>query len=302
MKNRKLILRLVSPAAIAIILGSLIGCGGGSPATQSTTAATQPGQTGSTTVTTAKTTTTSAAAKTTTGKTTQAQTIFKDAALDAVIRDALGKYNEAITCSDVADINLLGGDRGGYLQMGGAHEGNIKDLTGIECCTNATQINLDDNQVTDITPVSKLTQLKRLWLWHNQISDITPIKNLTELRGLAVGSNVQDISPVAGLILINDLTVNGPFTDLSPIAKLADLTNLEIKDTKDSDIRVLATLTKLSRVYLDGCPITDIKPLVDNAGLQGGTMVSLTGCPLDDKSKNEYIPALQKRGVLVIGP
>ena len=45
--------------------------------------------------------------------------------------------------------------------------------------------------------------------------------------------------------------------------------------------------------------ITNIKPLVDNPGIGKGDIVGLDGNPLNEKSINEYIPALQARGVHV---
>ncbi len=288
MKGRVNAYRLVALVTLLVFLGSFLACGGSAPSTQSTQATTQPSQTG----TAAKTTTSVPAStqpKTTAGgKTTQVATIFKDPALDNVIRDALAQYGEPIACGDV----------GGITQISGARQ-SIKDLTGIECCTGTNQIYLDSNQLVDITPVGKLTQLTRLYMWQNQIKDISPLAGLVELRGLSAGNNVQDISVVGKMVHLTALTLNGPFSDLSPLANLPDLTTLNIEDSNVSDITVLAKLTNLTRVYLTNCPVTDIKPLVDNPGMKTGAYIKLSGCPLSDKSKNEYIPQLTERGVLI---
>jgi hypothetical protein len=45
--------------------------------------------------------------------------------------------------------------------------------------------------------------------------------------------------------------------------------------------------------------ISDISPLVDNTGLGEGDWVDLRGNPLSEQSINEYIPALEARGVQV---
>jgi len=45
--------------------------------------------------------------------------------------------------------------------------------------------------------------------------------------------------------------------------------------------------------------IGDVKPLVDNTGLGDGDEVWLSENPLSEQSINEYIPALEARGVTV---
>jgi hypothetical protein len=61
----------------------------------------------------------------------------------------------------------------------------------------------------------------------------------------------------------------------------------------------LQNLLNLSYVRLWDNQITDIKPLVDNSGIGDGDIVALTGNPLNEKTLDEYIPALQARGVTI---
>jgi hypothetical protein len=58
-------------------------------------------------------------------------------------------------------------------------------------------------------------------------------------------------------------------------------------------------LTSLTILYLDQNQISDIAPLVSNAGLATGDTVDLRSNPLSPSSVNVYIPALQARGVTV---
>lgn len=214
---------------------------------------------------------------------------FPDEAFEAVIRDLLARYSGPILAEDLASIE----------QINGAREG-IKDLTGIENCTTLNQIYLENNEVVDLTPIKNLTQLTRVWMSDNKIEDISMLAGLINLKGLAVGDAVEDISVVAGMTNLTSLTANGPFSDISAVANLTVLRNLNVEDSQVSDLSVLASgFPKLTRLYLTNCPVSDIKPLVDNLDLRKGLWISLKGCPLSDKSINEYIPELLQRGVLI---
>jgi Leucine-rich repeat (LRR) protein len=61
----------------------------------------------------------------------------------------------------------------------------------------------------------------------------------------------------------------------------------------------LSDLTSLTYLSLHDNQISDIYPLVENAGLDTGDAVSLVRNPLSDDSINIYIPELQARGVSV---
>ena len=67
-----------------------------------------------------------------------------------------------------------------------------------------------------------------------------------------------------------------------------------------SDISSLSPLTNLSVLSLYNNQISDISPLVANAGLSAGDVVDLRNNPLSDEALNDYIPALQARGGEVI--
>lgn len=278
MVNRFIIILLAM-----VVVASAVGCGQSTPSdtVSKPPPATQTG-------TTAKTATpTGTTAKTPTPTATVA-TIFPDKALDGVIRDVLGKYGSPLRAADVANIT----------QIAGAREG-IKDLTGMEYCTGLNQIYLDDNEVVDVTPLKNLTQLTRLYLWKNKVKDISPLAGLTNLKVLSVGGEVTDISAVAGMTGLTTLTLNGTFSDISAVANLTALTTLDLENSRVSDLSPIANLPKLTRLYLANNPVSDIKPLVDNPNIKAGIYIKLGGCPLSDKSINEYIPQLQQRGVII---
>ena len=74
-------------------------------------------------------------------------------------------------------------------------------------------------------------------------------------------------------------------------------TELLICDNQISDISPLAGLTNLTWLSLQDNQIGDIKPLGDNTGLGEGDYVDLRVSPLSEPSVNEYLPALEARGV-----
>ena len=87
--------------------------------------------------------------------------------------------------------------------------------------------------------------------------------------------------------------------DLSSLSNMKNLEWLALEQNKISDISVLQDLPNLSYVRLWDNQITNIKPLVSNPNIEQGDIVGLDDNPLDEISINEYIPALEARGVAV---
>ena len=110
--------------------------------------------------------------------------VFPDENLEAVIRDALDKPEGDITPAELAGLTMLN-----------AEVLRITDLTGIEYCTNLSELDLDINQISDISPLASLTSLEMLSLTANQISDITPLVENSGLSGtISLGNNNLDLS------------------------------------------------------------------------------------------------------------
>ena len=74
----------------------------------------------------------------------------------------------------------------------------IADLSGLEYCTNLTQLSLEENQISDISQLINLTSLTELWLSENQISDIFPLSSLINLTALDLNKN--PIGDISGLV------------------------------------------------------------------------------------------------------
>ena len=183
----------------------------------------------------------------------QTPVIFPDANLEAAIREAVNKPQGAIYASDLESLPGLVA-----MQVG------ISDLTGLEYCTNLTNLKLHSNQISNISPLSSLTKLTHLYIGDNQISDISPLAGLTNLKELGLNNN--KISNLAGLEYCTNLTNldlhSNQISNISPLSSLTKLTHLYIGTNHQiSDISPLASLTKLVVLWLNYNQISDISPL-----------------------------------------
>lgn len=185
-------------------------------------------------------------------------TLFKDANLEVVLREALEKPVGTITPRDLASLEkFLLRDR------------EIANLTGLEFATKLIKLNLHENQIIDTTPLAGLTKLTGLGLGYNQITDVAPLKGLINLTELYLAGN--------------------QITDLSQLAGLTQLSKLNLGDNLITNITILANLTNLTRLDVRGNEITDAMPLV---GLTKLILLDLSENPIPDDQKNMLRKAL----------
>ncbi|EAE5749718.1 LPXTG cell wall anchor domain-containing protein, partial [Listeria monocytogenes] len=99
------------------------------------------------------------------------------------------------------------------------------------------------------SPLANLSQLTWLEIGTNQISDINAVKDLTKLKMLNVGSNqISDISVLNNLSQLNSLFLNNNQLgneDMEVIGGLTNLTTLFLSQNHITDIRPLASLSKM---------------------------------------------------------
>jgi len=180
----------------------------------------------------------------------------------------------------------------------------IIDIEPIRNLINVKRLELNDNIfINEISAVECLKDLEYLYFGPAMIDDINPVKNLTRLeRLLLVSCNIKNISPVENLTNLDVLYLNwNQIEDISCLFKLKKLVRLYLDGNRVKDISVLEGLTGLNFVILCDNLIEDIKPLVDNIGINQGDLVDVSGNPLNEVSRKEYIPILRNRGVHVIG-
>ena len=100
--------------------------------------------------------------------------IFPDKNLEAAVRALIFEKKDKtdeLTEEDAKKVFLLESKGKG-----------IKDLTGIEKCTNLLQLNLAKNEIVDVTPLKDLKNIQSLDLAGNKVSDISPLAGLTALQ------------------------------------------------------------------------------------------------------------------------
>ena len=234
-----------------------------------------------------------------------------DLTLRAAIAEALGKeLNDTFFTSEMATLTELAAERG-----------SVSDLTGLERATNLTQLRLRARSVSDSSPLANLTNLTQLYLFAPSISDLSPLAGLTNLREFSLGEPSRlDSSTLPSLANLQVLEIWG-FTlsriddptnqsglrgllDLTFLAGFPNLTELTIapggiRFYQFSNISPVAGLSRLKKISLVSCQISDISPLVENTGLGHGSIVDVRSNPLSYVSLHTHIPELQSRGVTV---
>jgi|GEM_PF-5957734 len=198
---------------------------------------------------------------------------FPDPVLNAGIKYWVFSPQGRVYSSELEKLTKL------ELKHTGPDSTGIRDLTGIEYCSNLQQLIVTGHPLTDISPLSQLTKLVKLDLGHNKITDISPLANMAKLSSLTAWSNaITDISPLAGL---SELRI--AWLEFNQIGSSTPLRNLE----------------KLEQLGLTLNKMTDVAALVDNKGLGEGDVVFLVGNPLTQESIQVELPALRARGVIV---
>ncbi|MBN2308221.1 MAG: leucine-rich repeat domain-containing protein [Candidatus Hydrogenedentes bacterium] len=111
---------------------------------------------------------------------------FPDEALDAAVRAAISKPLGVLNRIDLLGLRTL--DARGL---------DIRNLEGLEYCTNLTYLDLSSNAISNITPLATLTNLTTLNLDSNSIFDISALAGLRNLQGLSLCDNaIADIQPL----------------------------------------------------------------------------------------------------------
>ncbi|MCC6694075.1 MAG: leucine-rich repeat domain-containing protein [Candidatus Hydrogenedentes bacterium] len=109
--------------------------------------------------------------------------VINDEVLDAAIRSALGQPLGFLTRADLLTLHSLD-----------ARDLNIRNLSGLEYCTNLTFLDLSGNPISDITPLATLVNLQSLNLDGTDVYDIAALAGLQNLDSVSLcGSLITDI-------------------------------------------------------------------------------------------------------------
>ena len=118
---------------------------------------------------------------------------FADPNLEAAIREAIDIPERPIYPSDLKGLTSFS-----------ASERNISDLTGLEHCTNLTELWLNGNQISDISPLVQnegLGEADAIYLWGNPLSWDSVNLYIPELKGRGV-TVVYDEQGITGDVTV----------------------------------------------------------------------------------------------------
>ncbi|EAE1939714.1 LPXTG cell wall anchor domain-containing protein [Listeria monocytogenes] len=144
----------------------------------------------------------------------------------------------------------------------------IEDISPLASLTSLHYFTAYVNQITDITPVANMTRLNSLKIGNNKITDLSPLANLSQLTWLEIGTNqISDINAVKDLTKLKMLNVgSNQISDISVLNNLSQLNSLFLNNNQlgNEDMEViggLTNLTTLTTLFLSQNHITDIRPL-----------------------------------------
>ena len=166
----------------------------------------------------------------------------------------------------------------------------IVDIGHLVNLTRLFELVIRGNEINDVTPLAILINLNHLELQYNRITDVTPLENLTNLEYLDTQNNpiFDPDSPLvdvpdpnlraaihkqlrrpehlaidrAAMLQLNDLSINGQnVTCLVGLEYAKNLVVIDGFDNPISDLRPLANLPALRRLYMWRCEISDLRPL-----------------------------------------
>ncbi|EAA0127888.1 LPXTG cell wall anchor domain-containing protein [Listeria monocytogenes] len=156
-------------------------------------------------------------------------------------------YSLSLNYNQIEDISPLASLTS--LHYFTAYVNQITDITSVANMTRLNSLKIGNNKITDLSPLANLSQLTWLEIGTNQISDINAVKDLTKLKMLNVGSNqISDISVLNNLSQLNSLFLNNNQLgneDMEVIGGLTNLTTLFLSQNHITDIRPLASLSKM---------------------------------------------------------
>ncbi|EAW0026273.1 TPA: LPXTG cell wall anchor domain-containing protein, partial [Listeria monocytogenes] len=139
------------------------------------------------------------------------------------------------------------------------------DISPLASLTSLHYFTAYVNQITDITPVANMTRLNSLKIGNNKITDLSPLANLSQLTWLEIGTNqISDINAVKDLTKLKMLNVgSNQISDISVLNNLSQLNSLFLNNNQlgNEDMEVIGGLTNLTTLFLSQNHITDIRPL-----------------------------------------
>ncbi len=174
-----------------------------------------------------------------------------DPGLNKWIRSQLGKPEGVIDSSEMEALRFV-------------NAWGVRDLTGIECAINATDISLSESMVTDLSPLSELVKLEELKITGSkELVDLEPLKGLENLTYLELqGLGITNLEPLSDITNLESLSIqNADLSDLSPLSELSKLIYLSLRNDKINNLEPLGSLENLNTLDLTENEIQSLEGL-----------------------------------------
>jgi internalin A len=243
------------------------------------------------------------------GKPAFAVATFADANLQLRVMNAMGVAAEDVTCGRLAGVADLDASSAGIISLAGIQnltslllldigDNPIEDWSGLETLAPLRTLFAPSTGMASVEPLGSLTRLAFLDLSDNSIADIGPLAALGDLAFLDLaGNSITGLDALSGLSLLRFLYLSdNAVSDVGPLAPVSTLTTLDLDHNAITDVSALEGLTALGLLDLSAnFSLSDVQPLLDNAGLGSGDLVDLwdTGVACPD------VNALRAKGVTV---
>lgn len=198
--------------------------------------------------------------------------IFTDAALEARVREAMGKPEGDITVSEAAAVKKLDLSNTSFDDMN-SKSGGIHDISDLKYFTGLEDLNLSFNDLHDLSPLAELTSLTSLGFTGIKADDLTVLKGLTNLVFLGFDWTCQEDERQSGTLSLDFMAdmknleifscMGNGVQDISALAGLTKIWSLFLDENAITDVTPIASLTNLRELKLGKNPITDYSPLKD---------------------------------------
>jgi internalin A len=199
------------------------------------------------------------------------------------------------------------------------------DLSPLASSASITTLDLSNDSLGDLTPLGSIAALTTLYLRTanlsapaslaklknvksldlvNTISDATPLVALTQLVTLEIGTKtLTNFDKLAPLVNLTSLKAESAgLTSITGVTNMTKLTYLDLAFNQVADIAPLQGLINLQTLFLNLNPVTNITPLVNNAGIATGDTIGLFGTSLSCATEGPKVTTLIGRGATVTSP
>jgi internalin A len=198
--------------------------------------------------------------------------VFTDAALEAKVREAMGKPEGDITVSEAETVVKLDLSNESFDDKN-TKNGGIRDLSALKYFTNLEDLNISFNDISDFTPLAELKSINTLGFTGVSPKDLSALAGLTNMVCLVFDWTCfpeQGHNGYESLDFMSDMkdleifsAKGGGIKDITALGGLTKLWSLYLADNQITDISPLANLKNLRELELSKNPIEDFSPIKD---------------------------------------